>query len=138
MEGLYGTEIAIDRSDISAPSAKAFGALLFDNAPVFRVCFSRRHRNGATRAWRPELKGVQSPIVCRAAFLLAERDGYVFHIPIGKSPFMGRTCGASKDALVPLSQSANPQVLPTILADGMQISIAFKGDFNVCDRHVLV
>lgn len=62
----------------------------------------------------------------------------MFHIPIGKSPFMGRTCGASKDALVPLSQSANPQVLPTILADGMQISIAFKGDFNVCDHHVLV
>lgn len=28
---------------------------LFDYAPLFRVCFSRRHRNGATRAWRPDL-----------------------------------------------------------------------------------
>nr|DAG06604.1 MAG TPA: hypothetical protein [Caudoviricetes sp.] len=31
--------------------------MLFDNAPLFRVCFLCRHRNGATRAWRPEQSG---------------------------------------------------------------------------------
>lgn len=30
---------------------------LFDYPPLFRVCFLCRHRNGATRAWRPEYFG---------------------------------------------------------------------------------
>lgn len=30
---------------------------IFDYAPLFRVCFSCRHRNGATRDWRPATNG---------------------------------------------------------------------------------
>jgi hypothetical protein len=30
---------------------------IFDYSPLFRVCFLCRHRNGATRDWRPATNG---------------------------------------------------------------------------------
>ena len=56
---------------------------IFDNAPVFRVCFSCRHRNGATRDWRPELNGEHDrpPTVGKRLFCCLAH-GVAFHAPI--------------------------------------------------------